>query len=117
MKVSGKMTMKTTPWAASGDRTTLPRNMPTHSIVKASNASSPNPARACATSVWMRQPTTRPASVITVRPSRAAANSASTWPTRKAERAIGSERKRSSTPSPRSVAMDIAGPMTPKVRV
>ena len=65
----------------------------------------------------MRQPTARPASVITVRPSIAAANSASTRPVRKAERAIGSERKRSRIPSPRSVAIDVAGPMTPKVSV
>ncbi len=35
----------------------------------------------------------------------------------KADRAIGSERKRSRTPSLRSLAMDVAGPMTPKTRV
>ena len=43
--------------------------------------------------------------------------SAKKWPSRYAERDVGSDRKRSITPSWRSVAIDIAGPIIPKARV
>ena len=45
------------------------------------------------------------------------ANSASMCPTRKALRAIGSVRKRSTMPSFRSVASDVPGPIIPKATV
>ena len=36
------------------------------------------------------------------------------WPIRYAERDVGSERKRSTMPSPRSVAIEMPGPIIPK---
>ncbi len=46
-----------------------------------------------------------------------AANSAVRWPIRNAGRDIGSELKRSMIPSPRSVAIDVPGPISPKTSV
>jgi len=105
------------PVTTSGERATMPMSVPTHSIVTASSARIAKAARASEGLPWIRQPTIRPLMTITVMASTEAANSAARWPSRKAERCIGSERKRSRMPSPRSVAIEVAGPMIPNVSV
>ena len=65
----------------------------------------------------MRHPTTKPAVRISTVASAMPLSSAIQCPTRYDVRRTGNERNRSTTPSVRSVAIDIAGPTIPKARV
>ena len=67
--------------------------------------------------MWVRQPTSSPVpsriTIVRIAPS----ISAKKWPSRYAERGIGSDRNRSIEPDWKSVATDVAGPIAANARV
>jgi hypothetical protein len=115
--VSGNTVRNATPCTESGDRAITPTSVPSQIAAQANSVSRPKPATAWATSVWMRQPTISPLAVSTTSATMTAASSARKWPTRYAARDVGSDRKRSTIPSPRSVAMATPGPIIPNASV
>ena len=67
--------------------------------------------------VWMRKPTATPITTISVTTKTLRARSARVRPASTAERAMGSERNRSSSPVWRSVPSPMAAPMAPNTEV
>ena len=76
--------------------------MPIHSIANRSRSSSPTAASASSTPPCQRQPIASPTPIITSRLSADWSMSRTLRPTSTADGAIGIDRKRSSTPLPRS---------------
>jgi hypothetical protein len=110
--VSGNTTTKPTPITASGVRTLRPRKMPIHTITDANSRIRTIASRLGPTS-WGRQPTMRPVPRTTTIDTAMPSSSARNCPLRYAPRGVGSVRKRSTTPSPMSVAIAVAGPISP----
>ena len=107
--------MNAKPWTASGERAITPSSVPSQIIAAANRISSAKPPIASSTLESMLQPTTKPGRRRARRSRRSSRpNSATKCPSRYAEREVGSERMRSTIPSPRSVAIETPGPIIPK---
>ena len=79
--------------------TNRPMNVPTQIIAKATPASRAKAPTVGQKPLWAPQPTSRPVIAITVMPSEPSTSVANTLPPSTDTRLIGSERKRSITPS------------------
>src|SRR4051794_7959123 len=104
MNVIGKISVKPTPLAASGDETDIPSSAKIHENAKPNSNSSPTPPRISGALASNEKPMTSPVPSRTAIESAFVATSASVRPASTEARAVGSERKRSIRPFVRSSA-------------
>ena len=98
MNVIGKISVKPTPLAASGDETDMPISANTHENAKPKSSRSASPATISSTLASKRKPMISPVTTRITIDSRLVTTSASVRPTSTDARAVGSERKRSIRP-------------------
>src|SRR5207244_2222539 len=103
-KTSGKIQMKPAAWAASGSRTLIPMRAEIHEKASPKNTATAKPTRPGMNPPWKRNPMADPTAVISTTTKTLRTVSDSVRPASTAERAIGSERNRSTIPRERSAA-------------
>ncbi len=108
--VSGN-TSNDRPWAAWAEPATSPISMNIHVNEKPKMITSRKANSAPATEPWGRNPTAKPIAVVTAAPHATSTVSARARPPATANRGIGSERRRSTTPCWRSSATPEAAPI------
>src|ERR687898_2716682 len=113
-KISGKTIGNAAACAVSGSPTANPTPAKTHDIEYANSRTIPSPARTANTFVGTRNPTANPTSITSTMTNTLRNRSAEVRPARTAERAMGSDRNRSSRPLFRSVAKPTAVAIAPK---
>ena len=114
MNVIGKISVKPTPFAASGVETDIPIRAKIQENAKPQTSSSAIPSRISPTLASNAKPITRPVPSRIAIDSRLVATSASVRPASTDARAVGSERKRSIRPLFMSSASPIAVTKPPK---
>ncbi len=97
-KTSGKIQMPLAAWADSGSRISSPTNAAMQEKASPTSTSRPSPTTAPGTVPWKRNPTSTPTTVISSTWNTMLVVDEATRPTSTAERAIGSDRKRSIMP-------------------
>ncbi|GAA2088960.1 hypothetical protein GCM10009759_11470 [Kitasatospora saccharophila] len=107
-KTSGARTGNAAAVAVSGSPTARPTTANTQDIANPKAGTGSPPARNAGTPSWIRKPTRKPTPVISATTNTFRAGSAVVRPESTAERAVGSERKRSISPVRRSPAGPIA---------
>ena len=107
-KTSGKMATKPAAWAASAPRTVSATNAKIQLSANPNAATTATEAIACSAPPWKLNPIKYPIMIISPKIRTLRTRSASVRPSSTAERDIGIERKRSTTPRSRSSARPMA---------
>ena len=110
--------MNTMPCAASGVRTVIPSSVPVHTIAAPHRSSRANPARASSAPAWIPQPTARPVAAR-MRDAEHGGGELRQDVAAEVRRARDGQRAEAvdDAVGPRSVAIDVAGPIIPKASV